>query len=229
MDEQNLLENLIDECDSLTNNLKDEYLKLNQEIQELYFNSNIHVNKDINDKVMFNQYPTPVEAPFDVDENILNTLSINNEFPDSNHTSLVNANNSSTIDPISISNSETKSTIIDSGMINEELLAMMANLVENAPLGNICNGIDIDDMNQNLFTMQENSVKSTIPVDVSIESIIAEFKNNNVSFLETTSNNENMLNECSLEKLLSIGSNLVPKNEIDTYFLHTVENDVSKT
>jgi hypothetical protein len=205
MNEQYLLENLVEEC----NQLDEEYMKLNQEVQEIYDNSNVQ-----NDNVMFNPYPTPTEAPLDIVENILNSLSSYNGLPDGNQPLMSMNQNSSTFDPISVFNGQTEDTNVGSGMNDEELINMvMANLVENAPLGNVCNDVDFDVLSQNLLSMQENSVNNSIPMDASIESIIDHFKNNSVSFLETTYGNK--LSDQPLEELLPM-ENIVSKTQMHT-------------
>jgi len=203
-----MLENLINECNYFIDDLTNECLKLNQEIQEMCDNSNVQKNDNMNDNIMFNPYPTPIEAPLDIDENVLNSLSFSfyNELPGNNQSLKTVSLDSSTFDPISISNGISKDNNVGSEMINEEILTLF---MENAPLGNVCNDIDFDDMNQNLLSMQKNLVNSSIGMERSIESIIEEIKNNNVSLLESTYTDN--------------------YGNINTSFPNTMENIVSKT
>ncbi|OUM65794.1 hypothetical protein PIROE2DRAFT_7117 [Piromyces sp. E2] len=229
MNEQYLLQKVIDECNQLSDSLDDEYYKLNQELQEMYGNFNVHTDNNKNDNIMFNPYPTPIEAPMAIDENILNALS-SHELPDNNQ-SLITMAPHSTIDPISVSNGIIQDTNIDLGMVNEELLINPSSNIENAPLGNICNEIDFD-IDQNLLSLQ-NIVNNDIPMDTPIELVIEEFKNKSSSLLGSTfTNNNNDGNEMSgyqLEELLSLGSNLISLNEIDNLFPQSKGNIVSKT
>jgi len=180
MNENCIIENLLSSCNQLIDNLKDECLKLDQDLQEMGNNSNVHTNNNINDLVC-SPYPTPFEAPMDIDENILNILS-SYEIPDNDHFLKTVAFDNSTPN----SNNVTEGTNIDSEIMNEEVLTMiLEKMIENAPLGNVCNVIDFDYKNQNLLTMQENSVNKTLS-DTLMKSFIEEIRNNNVSLLEST-------------------------------------------
>jgi len=173
MNENYIVENLINSCNQLIDNLKNECLNLDQDLQKM--GNNVHTNNYI-------QYPTPFEAPLNINENLLNTLSSYNEIPENGHSLKTEDIDSYLFNP----NNVTEGTNIGSEILDEEVLTMiLAKMIENEPLGNVCNAIDFDNLIQNLLTMQENSVNKTLS-DTSVESFIEEIRNSNVSLLEST-------------------------------------------
>jgi len=205
-----LLEKTIDD-------LENECYQLNQQVQEMYGNINVHTDNNMKDKVMYNSYPTPIENPLDLDENMINTLSYYNEnIPDNNQSLILNSN-SNTFDPIMVSNEISQNVNVGSEPNDEKLFSLLmaiqemnkTNIINNAPLGNSCNEIDFD-LAQNLLSMQENSVNDSIPMDISVESILAEIQNNHVSLLGGSysySEDGDINNEDSLEEYIVSNDN----------------------
>lgn len=192
--------------DQIIDNLENECYQLNQELNNVNESTNVSTDKIMSDSNnMFNPYPTPEDAPMDFDENLLNNLSSYNELPENNKLPKCN-----TFDPISVSNSFSQAINMDTEITNEELLTMIKdiNIIQNAPLGNSCTGMDLDLLS--LLSVQDN----TLPMDVSVESILAEIKNNHVTLLGSEMNYDPL-------------KELNQKNEVDTYFPKVLENNVS--
>jgi len=211
-----LLENLINDCDQLIENLNDECFKLNQELQEMYGNSTqFEAIKNNSNPSIFDEY---------------NLNNVSSEFPGSNSSLIMMDNNtsfsSSIFDPIAVSNGQQEDTSIDSERIlneNDLIKMLMDNFIENAPLGKVCNGIDSDVLNHYLLSIQENSLvinTNETSKDVSMENFIEEIKSHSISLLETTydpAKDGNLLSHPmepvdQMKKFFSLENNSYPEN-----------------
>jgi len=210
-----LLENLINDCDQLIENLNDECFKLNQELQEMYGNSTqFEAIKNNSNPSIFDEY---------------NLNNVSSEFPGSNISLIKMDENtpfsSNIIDPIAVSNDQPEDTPISSERIlneNELVKLLMDNFIENAPLGKVCNGIDSDILNHYLLSIQENSLVSNnneTSKDDSLKNFLEEIKSHPVSLLETTYNpakDGNMMSHPmdsvdQIEELFSLENNSYPE------------------